>query len=74
MASKVKKWHTYVVIHSRRVGTSCNITMGWYKVGARNEKEAEQLVRLEPEVGKTAKLRVRKTQSNLMPYGIIAKQ
>ena len=65
MASKPKQARSYVVHHR-----ASNRVVGRYRVGAKNEKEAEQFLR--DHIGKHAKVTVYfEMKKNLLPHGMV---
>lgn len=72
MASKPKA-KTYIVHHRGRANHGGFTVLGRYKIGARNEKEAEKLLR--GIVGKHTKVNVYYEEKNkLVPHGTIIKE
>lgn len=72
MASKPKS-KTYIVHHRGQASHGGYTVLGRYKIGARNEKEAEEFLR--KEVGKHAKVKVYyEEKKNLVSHGTIIKE
>lgn len=67
MASKPKRTKTFVVHHRGRSNSGGCLTFGRYLVGAKNEEEAEAILR--EKVGKHSKVRVYyEEKKKLLPY------
>ncbi|MGH0950769.1 hypothetical protein [Bacillus mycoides] len=72
MASKPKS-KTFVVHHRGRASHGGCTILGSYRVGARNEKEAEGFVK--QVIGKHAKVKTfRKLEENSVPYGNVVRR
>lgn len=72
MASKPKS-NTYIVHHRGHTRDGGYTVLGRYKVGARNEKEAEDFLR--KIVGKHTKVKVYyKDESSNIPHGTVIKE
>lgn len=72
MASKPKQ-RTFIVLHRGQSEHGIFTTLGRYRVGARNEKEAEDLVKAE--VGKHIKVKVYyEEKRNLLSHGLVIKE
>ncbi|PLS19430.1 hypothetical protein CVD28_03165 [Bacillus sp. M6-12] len=72
MASKPKS-RTFIVHHRGQANHGGYTVLGRYKVGARNEKEAEELLR--GEVGKHAKTKVYyEDEKSFMPHGVVIRE
>lgn len=72
MASKPKNVRVFIVHHNGRKNGGC-VCLGRYKIGARNETEAETLLR--EVVGKHAKVKVYyEDLKSYMPYGNVIKE
>lgn len=72
MASKPKQARSYVVHHrGRELGFPT--VLGRYRVGAKNEKEAEQFLR--DHIGKHAKVKVYfEMKKHLLPRGMVIEE
>lgn len=72
MTSKPKS-KTYIVHHRGQTNHGGYTVLGRYKIGARNEKEAEDLLR--KEVGKHSKVKVYYEEwKSAVPHGIVIKE
>lgn len=74
MASKPKA-KTYIVHHRGQANHGGYTVLGRYRIGARNEKEAEELLR--ETVGKHAKVKMyyeEKNKEKAVSHGIVIKE
>jgi len=73
MASKPKNVKTYIVHHRGQASHGGYTILGRYRIGAKNEKQAEDLLR--DVVGKHAKVKVYYEETkNLLAHGVIVKE
>lgn len=73
MASKTKRSKTYIVHHRGHSQHGGYTTLGRYRVGAKNEKEAEMYLR--NKIGKHHKVRVYyEEKEKLLSNGVVIKE
>lgn len=73
MASKPKRSKTYIIHHRGQANHGGYTVLGRYRIGAKNEKEAEELLR--GKVGKHAKVKVYyEEKEKLVSHGIIIRE